>query len=66
MYMATFLDARGDFFDTVLFPAVAHEYPFKGTGVYLLLGKITVEFGHPTMQVNKMAKMPILEDPRSR
>ena len=58
MALGTFVDATGETFDTVHFPQVYKDYPFQGDGVYLLLGKVTEEFGQPSLQVEKMAKMP--------
>jgi len=40
-------------------------YPFKGDGVYLILGKVVEEFGFASLEVEKMAKMPIKPDPRA-
>lgn len=59
MHFGCFLDAGGIFFDTVHFPRVAKQWPFRGQGVYLLQGVITEEFGFPTMTVEKMAKLPL-------
>ncbi|MFC2137972.1 DNA polymerase III subunit alpha [Bacteroidota bacterium] len=64
MHFGCFFDVRGEFFDTVHFPDSLKNYPFRGGGVYLLLGKIVQEFDHPSMEVEKMAKLPIVEDPR--
>ena len=58
MALGTFVDATGEPFDTVHFPQVFKSYPFQGDGVYLLLGLVTEEFGQPSLQVEKMAKMP--------
>ena len=58
MAMATFVDATGEVFDTVHFPQAYKAYPFQGDGVYLLLGVVTEEFRQPSLQVEKMAKMP--------
>ena len=58
MALGTFVDATGEPFDTVHFPQVFKNYPFQGDGVYLLLGVVTEEFGQPSLQVEKMAKMP--------
>ncbi len=58
MHFGTFLDVSGEFFDTVHFPQSLKNYPFRGYGVYLLLGKIVEEFGYATLEVQKMAKMP--------
>ncbi len=64
MHFAAFLDADGEFFDTVHFPDSLHKYPFRGRGVYLIYGEITREFDFPNITVEKMAKLPIQGDPR--
>ena len=64
MHFAAFLDAEGEFFDTVHFPDSLTRFPFRGDGVYLILGKVVEEFGFPSLEVEKMEKMPILPDPR--
>ncbi len=66
MHFGCFLDHFGEFFDTVHFPDSLRDYPFKGRGVYLLLGKVTTEFGHPSLEIKKMAKMPLQGDPREK
>jgi error-prone DNA polymerase len=66
MHFGCFLDEHGEFFDTVHFPDSLRDYPFKGRGVYLLLGKVTAEFGHPSVEIKKMAKMPLQGDPREK
>ena len=66
MHFANFLDANGDVFDATVFPNVLKTYPFQGNGTYLMLGKITEEFGHPSIEVQKLAKMEILPDPRAK
>ena len=57
MALATFIDATGEAFDTVLFPQVFKNYPFQGDGIYLLLGKVTEEVGQPSLEVEKMARL---------
>jgi len=64
MHFGTFLDATGEFFDTVHFPNSLKNYPFKGQGVYLILGEITQEFDFPSMTVEKLAKLPMKKNPR--
>jgi DNA polymerase III alpha subunit len=64
MHFAAFLDHEGEFFDTVHFPPSLGKYPFKGDGVYIILGKVVEEFGFPSLEVEKMEKMPIVADPR--
>ncbi len=64
MFFATFLDPSGEFFDTVHFPGTLKRYPFKGPGIYLILGKVVTEFGFPSLEVEKMARLPYRPDPR--
>ncbi|MFC2121594.1 DNA polymerase III subunit alpha [Bacteroidota bacterium] len=64
MHFAAFLDKKGEFFDTVHFPDSARNYPFRGEGIYILLGTITKEFDFPSLTVEKMAKLPIHPNPR--
>lgn len=65
MKFGTFYDVNGDFFDTVHFPPSLLQYPLRGSGVYLIMGKVVLEFGYPALEVLKLAKLPILPDPRS-
>ena len=64
MAFGTFLDVDGDYFDTTHFPQSLKEFPFKGLGVYLVLGKVVEEFGVPSIEVEKMAKLDIEQDKR--
>jgi DNA-directed DNA polymerase III PolC len=64
MHFGCFLDMHGEFFDTVNFPNSLKNYPFRGYGVYLVLGTVTQEFGFPSITVEKMAKLPFRKDPR--
>ncbi|WP_241739536.1 DNA polymerase III subunit alpha [Aestuariibaculum marinum] len=64
MYFGTFLDVSGDFIDTVHFPPVALKYPFRGKGIYSLTGKVIEEFDCITVEVSKMERLLIIEDPR--
>ncbi len=65
MAFGTFLDTEGEFFDTVHFPQSLTAYPFRGRGCYLIQGRVVEEFGFPSVEVEKMAKLPIKGDPRS-
>lgn len=65
MHFGTFIDDEGEFFDSVNFPDSLKDYPFTGRGVYLILGKITEEFGHPSIEVHKMQRLPQKADPRN-
>ena len=64
MHFGTFLDTKGEFFDSVNFPNSLQKYPFTGKGVYLILGTVTEEFDFPSITVEKMAKLPFNPDPR--
>lgn len=64
MNFMTWIDSEGNFFDSVHFPDTLKEYPFRGFGVYLLLGIVDVEFGYPVLRAQKLAKMPFMADPR--
>mgnify|MGYP006287200165 FL=1 len=64
MHFGAFLDSEGEFFDTVNFPNSLKKYPFRGYGVYLILGKVVEEFGFPSLEVKKMAKLPLQPDAR--
>jgi DNA polymerase III alpha subunit len=64
MHFAAFHDKEGEFFDTVHFPYASKAYPFRGEGIYLIMGTVTKEFGFPSLSVEKMAKLPIQADPR--
>ncbi|HIA36848.1 MAG TPA: DNA polymerase III subunit alpha [Flavobacteriales bacterium] len=59
MKFACFTDYYGKFFDTIHFPQILEQYPFKGHGCYLMRGKVIEEFGFPMLEVNKMEKMQI-------
>ena len=64
MHFGCFFDMKGEFFDTINFPDSLKKYPFRGYGIYLILGKIVEEFGFPGIEVEKMAKLPMKKDPR--
>ncbi len=65
MHFGTFIDVQGEFFDTVHFPPSLKLYPFRGDGIYLILGKVVEEFGFPSIEVEKMAKLPIQANPKA-
>jgi DNA polymerase-3 subunit alpha len=64
MYFGTFLDRDGYFVDTVHFPNVAAKYRFRGRGVYTITGKVVIEFDCVSIEVIKMERLAIIEDPR--
>lgn len=64
MAFGTFWDASFDYLDTVHFSESLRQYPLQGAGTYLLEGKVMEEYGVPSLQVTRMAKLPIRPDPR--
>ncbi|MDF2452348.1 MAG: polymerase subunit alpha [Bacteroidota bacterium] len=64
MAFGTFFDHEGEFFDTTHFSESLKAYPFRGWGVYLILGKVVEDFGVPSVEVHKMAKLDIETDKR--
>ncbi len=65
MKFGTFLDAAGDFFDTVHFPPSLASYPLHGNGIYLVEGKVVEDFGYAGIEVSRVGRMPLWPDPRS-
>jgi len=64
MNFGCFIDNDGEFFDTTHFPQSLDGWPFRGSGTYLIQGKVVEEFGYTTVEVEKMAKLPVQPDPR--
>jgi DNA-directed DNA polymerase III PolC len=64
MFFGTWVDVNGDYFDTAHFPDTLKQYDFQGGGCYLLLGTVEVDYHFPTITIHKMAKMPMIPDPR--
>lgn len=57
MYFGTFIDANGDWLDTVHFPDVQHQFPLGGTGFYQMNGMVTEDFGVYALEVNYCRKI---------
>ncbi|TVR89974.1 MAG: DNA polymerase III subunit alpha [Saprospirales bacterium] len=66
MAFVTWLDRNGHFFDSVHFPAIWEKYPLRGKGCYLLKGKVTDDFGLPSLELSYLEKLPYFPDPRYR
>jgi DNA polymerase-3 subunit alpha/error-prone DNA polymerase len=64
MNFATWIDAEGEYFDTTHFADCLERFPFLGGGCYLLLGKVDVDYGFPSIVIERMAKLPFVADPR--
>lgn len=60
MSFGTFIDRAGDFVDTVHFPPSLRQYPFRGKGVYEIIGKVVEEFDFISIEVNSMLKIHYL------
>lgn len=56
MFFGTFIDAAGDWIDTVHFPESSRLYPLQGRGFYKIFGKVAEEFGVYTIEVLKQEK----------
>ena len=63
MHFATFMDDEGNLYDSVHFPNSLKYYPFQGDGLYLMYGKVVEEFGYAMLEVSKLARLPIIENP---
>jgi DNA polymerase III alpha subunit len=63
MWFGCFLDAEGNFFDTVHFPNANPNYPFRGAGCYLIGGLVVEDFGFASLEVRQFEKMPIMGNP---
>ena len=59
-YIEEYAQQFGDVFDTVHFPDVARQYPFRGRGFYRIYGKVTEDFGVAAIEVLRMEKIPML------
>lgn len=64
MNFGCFIDPEGNYFDSVHFPQSLKEYPFTGSGTYLMSGKISEEFGYSSIEVDRLARLPVRADPR--
>lgn len=65
MKFGTFIDVNGDFIDTVHFPQNLMKFPLRGKGLYLIEGKVVVDFNSPAIEAYRCAMIPIKLDPRS-
>ena len=64
MNFGTFVDLDGYFIDTTHFPQVTAKYPFRGKGVYKIIGKVVEEFDFVSIEVTRMYREPYIDDPR--
>lgn len=59
MFFGTFIDAQGNWLDTVHFPESAFKYPLSGNGFYCCRGIVLEEFGTYSLNVSYMEKVGI-------
>ncbi len=64
MFFGTFLDEEGAWLDTVHFPQIGAQFPFRGRGVYKIYGTVLIEYDCTNIEVASMEKMSVMEDPR--
>ena len=64
MSFGTWIDEEGYFFDTTHFPQALEKHPFTGPGCYLIKGRVTEEFGFPSIEVSSMKHLKIMADAR--
>lgn len=61
MNFHTFIDAAGDWLDTIFFPFVNRRYPYITSGFYSMKGKVTEKFGVYSVEVTHCQKVGIKE-----
>ena len=64
MNFATFIDQNGDFLDSVHFPNIAAQFPFRGKGLYKIQGRVVEEFGFYSIEASALYKLAVIPDPR--
>jgi len=64
MNFATFIDQNGDFLDSVHFPNIAAQFPFRGKGLYKVQGYVVEEFGFYSIEASALYKLAVIPDPR--
>jgi hypothetical protein len=64
MQFGTWIDIEGHFLDTTHFPPMAAKYPFRGKGIYELIGKVVEEFDFFSLEMTSMKKLEYVHDPR--
>ena len=64
MCFGCFVDLEGAWLDTVHFPGVARDFPFRGKGVYAVRGTVSESFGCINVDAQRMQRLDTLPDPR--
>jgi len=65
MGFSDFIDARGDYFDAVLFPDVYQRFPLNSRQLYRMRGKLIDDFGVVTLEVERLERLAYRGDPRN-
>ncbi len=68
MSFGVFIDFEGHWIDTVQFPNIIRQYPFRGPGCYLIKGKVVKEFDFISIEVSELRRLANinLEEPSTR
>jgi len=68
MSFGVFIDLEGYWIDTVQFPNITAQYPFRGPGCYLIKGKVISEFGFISIEVSELHRLANIniEEPSTR
>ncbi len=61
MCFVTWMDAELEFFDSVHFPGVLAAFPIRGSGFYVLEGKVLSEHGYPSLMVSSCEPLLLLK-----
>lgn len=61
MYFGTFVDLEGHWIDTVHFPPSAKQYPFTGSGSYLITGKVVNEYDFMSIEVSELKRLALVD-----
>lgn len=61
MQFGTFVDQNGDWLDTVIFPNVFENNKVSAPGCYKIKGKVSEEFGHITVDVEKIERLEMVK-----
>ncbi len=64
MQFSTWLDQHDAYFDGVHFPAVLASAPLRGPGIYLLRGKVVLDFNFPQLEISHCQRLPLRPDDR--
>ncbi len=64
MQIGTFEDRRGLIFDVVLFPPAVARHAIRRRGIYLMRGRISVDYGYASLDVNHLERCAPKLDPR--